>query len=81
MLTPVATVHGRSWRGGSGSERRRSRRSSRPSAVMIRPRQPREARSSKAQTRVRQLVSPGSRALTLTRRRVSPKVGSCLNRR
>ena len=30
-------------------------------AVMVRPRQPREARSSTAQTRVRQQVSPGSR--------------------
>src|SRR6266702_7850017 len=41
---------------------------------MVKPRQPREARSSTAQTRVRQLVSPGSRPMTLTRRRVSPNV-------
>ena len=39
---------------------------------MVRPRQPRDARSRTAQTRVRQLVSPGSRPMTLTRR-VSPK--------
>ena len=44
--------------------------------VMVRPRQPREARSRTAQTRVRQLVSPGSRPMTLVRRRVSPKVRS-----
>ncbi len=38
------------------------------------PAQPREAGSSTAQTKVRQLVSPGSLPMTLTRRRVSPKV-------
>jgi len=38
--------------------------------------QPREARSSTAQTRVRQEVSPGRRPMTLVRRRVSPKVRS-----
>ena len=43
---------------------------------MVRPRQPREARSRTAQTRVRQLVSPGRRPMTLVRRRVSPKVRS-----
>ena len=43
---------------------------------MVNPRQPREARSSTAQTSDRQLVSPGSRPITLTRRRVSPKVRS-----
>jgi hypothetical protein len=43
---------------------------------MVNPRQPREARSSTAQTRVRQLVSPGSWQMTLTRRRVSPEVRS-----
>src|SRR6516165_10409414 len=67
--TVVVTVRGRSWRGGSSSERRRSWSSRRPSEVMVRPRQPAEARSSTAQTRVRQLVSPGSRPMTLTRRR------------
>ena len=34
---------------------------------MATPRQPREARSSTAQTRVRQLVWPGSRPMTLVR--------------
>jgi hypothetical protein len=43
---------------------------------MVNPRQPREARSSTAQTRDRQLGSPGSQPMTLTRRRVSPKVRS-----
>src|SRR5713101_4762837 len=43
---------------------------------MVRPRQPREARSRTAQTRVRQVVSPGSLPMTLVRRRVSPKVRS-----
>lgn len=37
---------------------------------------PREARSKTAQTSVRQLVSLGSRPMTLVRRRVSPKVRS-----
>jgi hypothetical protein len=41
---------------------------------MVNPRQPREARSSTAHTSDMQLVSPGSRPMTLTRRRVSPKV-------
>src|SRR5260370_27718940 len=36
------------------------------------PRQPRDARSRTAHTRVRQLVSPGSRPMTLTLLRVSP---------
>jgi hypothetical protein len=41
-----------------------------PQAVggQVRPRQPREARSSTAQTRVSQEVSPGSLPVTLTRR-------------
>ena len=39
---------------------------------MINPRQPRAARSSTAQTTARQLVSPGSRPMTLTLLRVSP---------
>src|SRR3954451_1152782 len=43
---------------------------------MVNPRAPREARSSTAQTSPRQLVSPGSRPMTFTRRRVSPKVRS-----
>jgi hypothetical protein len=43
---------------------------------MVMPRQPREARSSTAHTRLRQLLSPGSRPITFTRRRVSPKVRS-----
>jgi hypothetical protein len=44
--------------------------------VMVSPRQPLEARSSTAQTSDRQDCSPGSRPITLTRRRVSPKVRS-----
>jgi len=72
----AVTVRGRSWRGGSSRERRRSCRRRRRSLVMVRPRQPLEARSKTAQTRVRQEVSPGSRPITLVRRRVSPKVGS-----
>jgi len=43
---------------------------------MTTPRQPRLARSSTAHTRPRQLRSPGRRPITLTRRRVSPKVRS-----
>lgn len=43
---------------------------------MVSPRQPPEARSSTAQTSDRQECSPGSRPITLTRRRVSPKVRS-----
>jgi hypothetical protein len=43
---------------------------------MVSPRQPLEARSRTAQTSDRQLCSPGSRPITLTRRRVSPKVRS-----
>jgi hypothetical protein len=45
-------------------------------AVMLKPRQPREARSSTAHMRQTQLVSLGSRPMTLVRRRVSPKVRS-----
>jgi tetrahydromethanopterin S-methyltransferase subunit E len=43
---------------------------------MVNPRQPAEARSSTAHTSFRQECSPGSRPITLTRRRVSPKVRS-----
>ncbi len=43
---------------------------------MVTPRQPLEARSSTAQTRDRQLCSPGRRPITFIRRRVSPKVRS-----
>jgi hypothetical protein len=43
---------------------------------MTTPRQPREARSSTAHTRLTHERSPGSRPITLTRRRVSPKVRS-----
>jgi hypothetical protein len=39
-------------------------------------RQPLDARSRTAQTRLRQLSSPGRRPITLIRRRVSPKVRS-----
>src|SRR5579875_300275 len=60
----AVTVRGRSWRGGPGSERRRSWSSRGPSLVMARPRQPREARSRTAQARVRQEVSPGRRPMT-----------------
>ena len=44
--------------------------------VWLTPRQPRLARSSTAHTRLRQDRSPGSRPMTFTRRRVSPKVRS-----
>jgi predicted NUDIX family NTP pyrophosphohydrolase len=44
--------------------------------VMVRPGQPWLARSSTAQTSDRQVVSPGSRPMTFTLRRVSPKVRS-----
>jgi len=44
--------------------------------VMVSPRQPLDARSSTAQTRLRQLCSPGSRPITFTLRLVSPKVRS-----
>jgi hypothetical protein len=39
---------------------------------MVSPRQPLEARSSTAQTRLRQLCSPGRRPITFPLRRVSP---------
>ncbi len=58
-------------RGWPSSSRRRS--CSRRSAlgVIVRPRQPFDARSRTAQTSDRQLCSPGSRPMTLTLRRVS----------
>ena len=65
-----------SWVGESNSCRRRSCSSRDPAGVIASPRQPREARSSTAHTRLRQLASPGSRPMTFTRRRVSPKVRS-----
>ncbi len=46
------------------------------SAALSATSQPCEARSSTARTSVRQEASPGSRPMTLTRRRVSPKVRS-----
>jgi hypothetical protein len=63
---------------GRGFEqvRRRSWSSRSPAGVRVNPRQPREARSSTAQTRLVQLVSPGSRPMTLTRRRYRRKVRS-----
>ena len=45
---------------------------------MVNPRHPAEARSSTAHTNLRQQCSPGSRPITLTRRRVSPKVRSMI---
>ena len=59
--------------GGSCSDRRRSASSRSPAGVMVNPRHPVEARSSTAHTSLRQQCSPGSRPITLTRRRVSPK--------
>jgi hypothetical protein len=47
-----------------------------PPGVMVRPRQPRLARSSTAHPSDKQERSPGSRPMTFTRRRVSPKVRS-----
>ena len=44
--------------------------------VIVTPLQPRLARSSTAHTRPRQERSPGSWPMTLTLRRVSPKVRS-----
>jgi hypothetical protein len=41
--------------------------------VIVRPRHPRLARSRTAKTRLRQEASPGSRPITLVRRRVSPR--------
>ena len=64
---------GRSSRGGSRSDRRRSCSNRVPTGVMVRPRQPAEARSSTAHTRLMALVSPGNRPMTLVRRLVSPK--------
>src|ERR1700684_2467222 len=51
--------------GGSRSWRRRSWSWRVPWLVVVRPRQPREALSRTAQTRVRQLASPGRRAVDL----------------
>src|SRR6266516_3446151 len=62
--------------GGLVSWRRRSCSKRTPTGVIVTPRQPRDARSKTAHTSDRQLVSPGSRPITLTRRRVSPKVRS-----
>jgi hypothetical protein len=59
----------RSWRRSSCSSRTAA-------GVITTPRRPREARSSTAQTSDRQERSPGSRPITLVRRRVSPKVRS-----
>ena len=72
----MTTVRGCSWVGGWSSERRRSCSRRSPVAVTVKPRQPREARSSTAQTMLMQEVSPGNRPMTLARRRVSPKVRS-----
>ena len=76
VLVCVAEFRCGSWVGGSNSCRRSSCSSRDPAGVMASPRQPREARSSTAHTRLRQLASPGSRPMTFTRRRVSPKVRS-----
>jgi hypothetical protein len=67
---------GRSGVGGSSSWWRMSLSSRVPVGAIVMPRQPREARSSTAHTRFTQLTSPGSRPITFTRRRVSPKVRS-----
>jgi hypothetical protein len=65
-----------SWVGGSCRLRRRSCSSRSPAGVVVNPRQPAEARSSTAHTSEMQECSLGSRPITLTRRRVSPKVRS-----
>ena len=67
-----------SWVGGSCSVRRRSASNRSPAGVILNPRQPALARSSTAHTSDRQECSPGSRPITLTRRRVSPKVRSMI---
>lgn len=69
--SPLVVEGGRSSRGGSSSDRRRSCSSRVSAGVMVRPRQPREARSSTAQTRLMALVSPGKRPMTLVRLFVS----------
>jgi hypothetical protein len=56
--------------GGSCGERRKSCSSRSPAGVMVNPRQPAEARSSTAHTNDRHECSPGSRPMTLTRRRM-----------
>jgi hypothetical protein len=61
---------------GSSSWRRRSWSSPTVSDVWVTPRQPRLARSNTAHTSDKQLVSPGRRPITFTRRRDSPKVRS-----
>ena len=58
---------GRSGVGGSSSWWRMSLSSRVPVGAIVMPRQPREARSSTAHTRFRQLASPGSRPITFTR--------------
>jgi hypothetical protein len=63
----------RNSRGGSRSDRRRSCSNRLPTGVMVRPRQPAEARSSTAHTRLMALVSPGNQPMTLVRRLVSSK--------
>src|SRR6476620_8596883 len=73
--TPVsayfAEFRSGSWVGGSRRLRRRSTSRRSPAGVMVNPRQPVEARSSTAHTSDRHEGSPGSRPMTLTRRRVS----------
>src|ERR671919_1193428 len=61
---------------GSMSSRRSSARRRMEGMVCCTPRQPRLARSSTAHTSDRHERSPGSRPMTFTRRRVSPKVRS-----
>jgi trehalose 6-phosphate phosphatase len=68
-ITPSGVVGCSNWRRRSWSRRSAL-------GVMVRPRHPRLARSRTAQTRLRQEASPGSRPMTLVRRRVSPKVRS-----
>ncbi len=72
----VVVVGGCSGRGGSSSWWRSSWRWRLVADVWVTPRQPRLARSRTAHTSDRQLVSPGRRPMTLTRRRDSPKVRS-----
>ena len=55
---------GRSCRGGSSRDRRRSCSRRRPLGVMVRPRQPREARSRTAQTRDRSQMRGGEQSHT-----------------
>ena len=75
-VTAVSAITSLSVGAWSNNSRRSSASSRMEPRVCCTPRQPRPARSSTAHTSDRHERSPGSRPITFTRRRVSPKVRS-----